>query len=431
MNYIEKKYRRFLIYSLVCSIITLMVVTYLYCYSRVPSEIKIRAGMEQTIEFGVPVTGEFVKKESEPEAIAVSEMPDSNVPRKAITMEMRDNVTLYATDVDTYQLQLKLLGIIPLKEVEVSVIEDESLVPAGIPVGIYVKTEGVLVVGVGEFTGLNGSESAPTRYILKTGDYIIKADGQEVESKAQFINMISNSMGNEMVLTIKRNDAVFEVKVTPALNANGEYKLGIWVRDNAQGIGTLTFVTEDGGFGALGHGINDVDTGELLKLDAGTLYQTEIISIRKGMDGLPGEMTGMIDYSEENIMGSITANSKEGIYGQGNSRLIDEVQGGSMPIALKQEIQTGYAQILCTVEGYTEAYDIEIVDLNLDNDNINRGIVLQITDERLLNITGGIIQGMSGAPIIQNGHIIGAVTHVLVNDSAKGYGIFIEKMLEH
>ncbi len=431
MNFIEKKYRKFLIYSLVCSIITLMVVTYLYCYSLVPSEIKIRAGMEQTIEFGVPVTGEFVKKKPEPEAVAVSEMPDSNVPNKAITMEMRDNVTLYANDVDTYQLQLKLLGIIPLKEVEVSVIEDESLIPAGIPIGIYVKTEGVLVVGVGEFTNLNGSESAPARYILKTGDYIIKADGQDVESKAQFIDIISDSEGNELVLTIKRNEEIFEVKVTPAPNTNGEYKLGIWVRDNAQGIGTLTFIAEDGGFGALGHGINDVDTGELLKLDAGTLYQTEIIAIRKGMDGLPGEMTGMIDYSEENIRGSITANSKDGIFGMSNSRLVDELQSSPLPIALKQEIGTGYAQILCTVEGYTEAYDIEIVDLNLDNDDINRGIVLQITDERLLDKTGGIIQGMSGAPIIQNGHIIGAVTHVLVNDSAKGYGIFIEKMLEH
>lgn len=440
MNYREKKYRRFLICSLIGSVITLMVVSYSYCYSRVPSNIKIRAGMEQTIEFGIPVTGEFVKDNNEYDAVTVSEMPGSNVRVKevsekelsaSIRMTMQDKVTLYASNTDEYKLQLKLLGFIPLKEVEVQVIEDKKLTPAGTPIGIYVKTEGVLVVGVGEFTGADGTGKAPSKYILKTGDYITAVDGRKVEGKAHFMSIVSDSSGKEMILTVKRDEEVLDVKIEPEKNTSGEYKLGIWVRDNAQGIGTLTYVDSEGKFGALGHGINDIDTSDLLALDGGTLYHTEIIGIRKGIDGVPGEMTGMIDYSDNNILGEITTNSQAGIYGFGNDRLVDELQGTSMPIALKQEIKIGPAQILCTVDNYVEAYDVEIIDLKLENDNVNRGIVLEITDPRLLETTGGIIQGMSGAPIIQNGRIVGAVTHVLVNDSAKGYGIFIETMLEH
>ena len=440
MNYREKKYRRFLTCSLICSVLTLMVVSYFYCYSLVPSNIKIRAGMEQTIEFGIPVTGEFVKDNSDYEAITVSEVLGSNMgikeveekePSPSIGMTMQDKVTIYANNTDEYKLQLKLLGFIPLKEVEVQVIEDKKLTPAGTPIGIYVKTEGVLVVGVGEFTGADGTAKAPSKYILKTGDYITEVDGHEVEGKAHFMDIVSDSSGNELILTVKRDEEILDVKVEPQKNASGEYKLGIWVRDNAQGIGTLTYVDDEGRFGALGHGINDIDTSDLLALDSGTLYHTEIIGIRKGVDGIPGEMTGMIDYSDNNILGEIVTNSPEGIYGLSDDRLLEELQGYSMPIALKQEIEIGPAQIMCTVDEYTDMYDIEIISLKYDNDNINRGIVLQITDSELLETTGGIIQGMSGAPIIQDGRIIGAVTHVLVNDSAKGYGIFIENMLEH
>ncbi len=427
----RKRYRRFLIYSLICSIFTLLSVSYLYCYKKIPSNIKIRAGLDQTIEFGIPVSGEFCKADTEEEAITVGKMPKSNVPQSVISMDMQEEVTLRASDTDTYKLRLKLLGIIPLKEVEVEVIDDEVLVPAGIPIGIYVKTEGVLVVGIGEFTGYDGAEKSPSKYILKTGDYILKVNDEDVEGKSHFINMVENSDGADLNLTIRRGAEIFTVTTKPVQNENGEYKVGIWVRDNAQGIGTLTYMNEEGDFGALGHGINDMDTSELLSLGSGTLYRTEIIGIRKGIDGVPGEMTGMIDYSDENILGRITTNSTEGIYGKGNPNLCDELQQSAMPIALKQEIKTGPAQILCTLGSYTEAYDVEILELNLDNDKINRGIVLEITDPRLLETTGGIIQGMSGSPILQDGKIIGAVTHVLVNDSAKGYGIFIENMLEH
>lgn len=426
-----QKYKRFLRYSLAVSIITLVVTGYFYCYSKVPSNIKIRAGVEQTLEFGIPVTGEFQKKQKYPEAVAVSEQSKSNVPSGVVSMELGDSVTICAMHTDTYKLQLKLFGVIPLKEVEVEVIEDEKLIPVGIPIGIYVKTEGVLVVGVGEFQGQDGMKRSPARYLLKTGDYILKVNGQDVLSKADFMDRVSQSGGEEMLLTVCREGENFEVRTCPLLNESGEYKLGIWIRDNAQGVGTLTFVDKDGDFGALGHGINDVDTSELLELECGTLYHTDIISIRKGVSGTPGEMTGLIDYNKENILGDITVNSAEGIFGTCNDRLRGQLKCQALPIALKQELKEGPAQILCTVEGYTKAYDIEITDLNLDYDNVNRGITLKITDERLLDKTGGIVQGMSGAPIIQDGKLAGAVTHVLVQDATKGYGIFIENMLKY
>lgn len=426
-----RRYKKFLAVSFVCSILLLLVTGYYVCYTSVPGNLKIRAGTEQTIDFGVPVTGEFTRKIEYPEAIAVSERPDSDIPKSSVSMEMHRSVTLFALYPETYRLQLKLFGFLPLKQVEVQVIEDETLIPAGIPIGIYVKTEGVLVIGVGEFKNAAGANISPSRYLLKTGDYILKVNGREVKSKAEFMDTIAESGGDELVLTVKREDEIFEVKCLPELNENGEYKLGIWIRDNAQGVGTLTFLDERGSFGALGHGINDVDTSELLELESGTLYHTDIIAIRKGMSGTPGEMTGMIDYSEENILGRITTNSPEGIFGVGNSSLLEEITGESMPIALKQEIQEGKAQIICTVDGYTDYFDIEITGLHLNDDNVNRGILLEITDSRLLEKTGGIIQGMSGAPIIQDGRIIGAVTHVLVQDAAKGYGIFIENMLVH
>lgn len=426
----QKRYKRFLKYSLVCSILTLLGVLYYACYAKIPSHIKIRAGMDQTLYFGVPVTGEFTKMCEYPEAVAVSEQPDSNIPEEKVSMELSRSVTLRSMHTEAYRLQLKLFGFLPFKQVEVQVIEDERLIPAGIPVGIYVKTEGVLVIGVGEFKNQNGGNSAPSRYLLKSGDYILKVNEKKIENKADFMDRVKSCSGEELILTVRRKGEVFEVKAQPVLDENGTYKLGIWIRDNAQGVGTLTFLSEDGEFGALGHGINDVDTSQLLELERGTLYCTDIVAIRKGVSGTPGEMTGMIEYSKDNILGEIQKNCERGIFGTGNEKLQKKMRSQPLPIALKQEIKIGPAQILCTIDGRIEAYDIEITEVNMNHDNVNRGIVLEITDSGLLEKTGGIIQGMSGAPIIQDGRLAGAVTHVLVQDAAKGYGIFIENMLD-
>ncbi len=424
----KKRVRRYRIYRIclcfawVLSCLALIGFSYYQVDSSIPSVIRMRAGEEQSFDLGIPAKADIV---------SVSDQGKSNIPQGAVTIDLSQPVTMSTDALEHSLLEVKLFGFLPFKQIDIQVIEDEELVPVGVPIGIYVKTEGILVIGVGEFVGMDGTKCSPSKYILKSGDYIQRLNGEVVTEKNDFINRIENSGGQELVLTVMRNDELIELKVKPVPDQMGAYRIGAWVRDNAQGVGTMTYIDEEGKFGALGHGINDVDTSTLMELDDGTLYQTEIVSIQKGKIGQPGEMVGMIVYSDEHILGDITENSEQGIFGTCNRKIREFATQSSMPIGLKQEIIEGPAQILCTVDGTTRYYDIEITGIHLDNDNINRGLEIKVTDQELLEITGGIVQGMSGAPIVQNGRIVGAVTHVLVQDSTRGYGIFIENMLEH
>ncbi len=420
-------YRRILYGLLVLGTVGIMVVSYAWLWNKVPSTIMLKAGVEQELDFRVPAGGELYKEAVE----ASGKIAPERSGKESLYIDFGKPVTVRTGQIDVYKLDLKLFGIIPLKEVDVEVIQDVKLKPAGIPVGIYVKTEGVLVVGIGDFEGDNGQKYCPGRYVLQTGDYIMEVNDEKVSTKKELINKITHCEGQEMILKIERGELELQVKIKPELNKNDEYKLGIWVRDNAQGVGTMTYVDEQGRFGALGHGINDVDTSTIMSLEKGTLYHTEIIGITKGSNGSPGELTGFIEYDDNNIMGSITSNTVKGIFGNCTETTIESVTGEYLPIGLKQEIEQGPAEILCSLGGNVERYEVEISDIDLENNNVNRGIVLKITDEELIVATGGIVQGMSGSPIIQDGKIIGAVTHVLVNDPTRGYGIFIENMLEH
>lgn len=390
--------------------------------SNIPSVIHVRADSEQAFHLGVPAKGEIV---------SVGMQGESNIPKGAVTVDLNQPVTLRTGAPDTYSMRVRLFGILPFKQVDIQVIEDMELVPVGVPVGIYMKADGILVVGVGEFAGQDGRRYSPAKYILHSGDYVRALNGQDISDKNSFIAAIEECGGSEQILTVDRQGEVIELGVKPELDINGKYKIGVWVRDNVQGVGTMTYIDGNGNFGALGHGINDVDTSTLMQIDDGTLYQTEIVSIKKGSNGEPGEMTGMIVYAEDRILGDITYNGSEGIFGVCNQKAMKLAEEAPIPIGLKQEIRKGAARILCTVDGSPRYYDVEITDLHLDHDNINRGIELKITDAKLLEMTGGIVQGMSGAPIIQDGKLVGAVTHVLVQDSTRGYGIFIENMLEH
>ena len=419
-EYRIKIYRRFLYILLTVGVIALITTVYMDYWKKVPSTIKIRAGVEQQLDFHVPASGEIYQNDA-------VESISSNI--ASLHVDFSKGVTLKANQIDNYVMDLKLFGIFPYKSVDIQVIQDKMLSPSGIPIGIYVKTEGVLVVGTGEFKNMNGESVSPANYILQAGDYILNVNGEKVENKKQFISMVENSEGGEMIMSIRRNNEITEVKLKPDRNQNGEWKLGIWIRDNAQGIGTLTYIDEDNSFGALGHGINDIDTSTLMQLEEGTLYKTEIIGITRGKDGAPGELTGYIDYENDNVIGEITKNTAEGIFGVCGYQIIENNVYDPIPIALKQEVETGPAKIICSVTGEPKFYDIEIEELHLENDNVNRGLVIKITDEELLTLTGGIIQGMSGSPIIQNGKLVGAVTHVLVQDATSGYGIFIENML--
>lgn len=437
----ERKYRSFLWLLLVAGIAALFFTIYVSYWDRIPSQIKIRAGVEQEFDFRVPVSGEIYRMSQEAAPVAaVSDVDEVNEKAVGMTRDEREQslhvdfahtVKLKANEIDTYQMDLKLFGVLPYKNVDIEVIQDKMLIPSGLPIGIYVKTDGVLVVGIGEFESSEGDTISPARYVLQKGDYILKSNGEAVENKKQFIGMVEASEGEDMVLTIRRNNETTDVMIKAGKNKMEEWKLGIWIRDNAQGIGTMTYEGTDNTFGALGHGINDVDTSILMNLEEGTLYRTEIVGITRGANGAPGELTGYIEYDSDNVIGEITENTAEGIFGICDETLLTNSVYEPIPIALKQEIELGPAQIICSVSGEPEFYDVEIVEVNLEHENVNRGIVIQVVDEKLLTLTGGIIQGMSGSPIIQNGKLAGAVTHVLVNDSTRGYGIFIEEMLTH
>lgn len=423
----KQKVRRLRIYrACLCAVLILAGMGLLgYSYylvdSSIPSVIYMRAESEESLALDIPAKGEI---------LSVSEQGTSNIPKGAVTLDLSQPVTMKTGTADSLEMQVKLFGILPFKQVGIRVIEDQELIPVGVPIGIYVKTEGVMVIGTGEFRSVNGEKVSPAEHILKSGDYVVKLNGTEVADKDDLITRIENGSGEAAILTIRRGEEYFDVKIDPVQDQTKKYKIGVWVRDNAQGVGTMTYIDSQGNFGALGHGINDVDTSNLMEMNDGTLYQTEIISIQKGTAGHPGEMTGMIVYSDDRILGDITSNSVRGIFGKCNDKALAMGTEEAMPIGLKQEIRKGPAQILCTVDGTTRYYDIEITDIHLDHDNVNRGIELKVTDSDLITLTGGIVQGMSGAPIIQNGKFVGAVTHVLVQDSTRGYGIFIENMLE-
>lgn len=413
----KKKNRRyFSVYIVLCAmVLVLCIFAWLYfTWKKLPSDIHMKQGAVEEFDFAIPAIARISKQN-----------------RPIGDVDLSRPVTLYATDRDAYRMSVELFGFIHFKETSVTVIDDLQLMPVGKPVGIYLKTRGILVLQSGEFVGQDGFVKEPSS-LLREGDYILAYNGESIEKKRVLIEKIAQCNGEAVVLTIERNGEVFDLQVIPEKNKEGEYKLGIWVRDNAQGVGTMTYLTKDNEFGALGHGINDLDTSTLMNLSYGNLYEAEIISIKKGSVGKPGEMTGFISYEEDEYLGDISQNTNQGIYGVVNDTFTNELKENAyLDIGMRQEVTTGPIQILCTVMDETAYYDAEITDIYNQTNASSRGFRIHVTDERLLDRTGGIVQGMSGSPIIQNGKLIGAVTHVLVQDPTRGYGIFIETMLEH
>lgn len=332
-----------------------------------------------------------------------------------------------ASENGSYQIPCSFLGIVPLKQVEVKTVEDKELSVCGIPVGLYMETQGVLIVDTGEIMGQDGVLREPAANIAKAGDYILEVNGCPVTRKKQLISEIQESQGETMKLLVSRKGEAIPLSLDPVQTGEEEYKLGIWVRDNTQGIGTMTYIEEDGTFGALGHGISDTDTGELLDVSGGELYQAQILSIMKGAKGTPGELSGYIEYQDQKKLGKITTNTEKGIFGKiSNPQQWPVIQA---KVGYKQEVKEGKAEIVTDLGDGAKTYEILITDIYKERSDTNKAFEIQVTDSRLLAKTGGIVQGMSGSPVLQNGKIIGAVTHVFVRDPAKGYGIFIENML--
>ncbi|HJB94603.1 MAG TPA: SpoIVB peptidase [Candidatus Mediterraneibacter intestinigallinarum] len=315
-------------------------------------------------------------------------------------------------------------------EASTSSLENDTVLLGGMPVGIYMETDGVMVLNTEKIEGLDGNVYEPAADRVKTGDYIMAVNHQEITGKSDLLELVEEIDGGNVVLTLRRGEDTMDIKISPVEYEPDHYRLGIWVRDNVQGLGTITFLTEQSRFGALGHGISDTDTNMLMTIDSGRVYRTSIKDITKGYSGSPGTMEGIIVYNNYNVLGTIDKNTEAGIYGTIDK--IDDLFEEQIPMetASKEEIRTGDATIRCYIDNEIKEYDIRVTEIDKTDSEINKGLVIQVTDPELLEKTGGIIQGMSGSPIIQDGKLIGAVTHVFVQDSTKGYGIFIENMLK-
>ncbi len=314
--------------------------------------------------------------------------------------------------------------------IHVSTDNGNMLYPCGFPVGIYLRTEGVMVIGTAHIADENGHMSEPAAGTILSGDYILSINGESVDSKEDFRETLNRHGANPVTLVIERNLEKIEISIQAVRCSNGEYRLGIWVKDDIQGIGTMTYLTADGRFGALGHPISDVDTGKMVHARNGGLYQAQIKMIIKGTNGTPGSFSGIICYDHSTCYGDITDNSECGIFGNADLRQFPQLEMiAPCPAGTKAETTCGSAVLRCTIGGETKDYGISILNLNAGTKS-DKGFLFEVTDQELIDKTGGIIQGMSGSPILQNGKLIGAVTHVFVNNSTKGYGIFIEDMLK-
>lgn len=329
------------------------------------------------------------------------------------------------------KMNIDFLGLIPIKSVAVQKLDDIKLYPGGTSVGIKLSTDGVLVVGFSEVQTRDGSESSPAKAAgIQLGDVLLKVNGKEIEGSKQLMSLIKETNSDSVNIEFLRQGCKFN-KDVDLIKENEDYKLGLWIRDSTAGIGTLTFYHENSGtFGALGHPITDGDTNTTFTIKDGELLSASILSVRKGEKGVPGELRGLF-VNERNSIGDIKTNSSSGIFGNTNKPLVNPNFSQPLSVGFRNEVVEGPAKIISTVcdEGPKE-YDIEIVKLLQQDKCGPKSMIIRVTDEELLSKTGGIVQGMSGSPIIQNGKIIGAVTHVLINKPDIGYGIYIEWMLE-
>lgn len=339
----------------------------------------------------------------------------------------------------------------------------EGVYACGRLTGIYEQTEGVLVVNTTEVTDEDGKKVNPADKKVQCGDYILSVNGRTVADKEELSEAVNDIMKeydesgtvesqkeiinenksdsdeikseiNKRMVKIKflRGGKEMSADITPVRMDDGRYYMGIWVKDDLAGIGTITYYTKDGRFGALGHGIGDgTQSGNLLYANSGDLYSMKLTKIKKGKAGAPGEIGGVVYFGKKSHIGTLDCNSNLGIYGQLDSDELSEYAAEDMyyPVAGKDEIHTGSAQMISEISGKLEKYNLEITNIDRKATDTNKGMELKVTDDRLIELSGGIVQGTSGSPIIQDGKIIGAVTHVFVDDPTGGYGICIDEML--
>lgn len=335
-------------------------------------------------------------------------------------------------ELGTTNLEVKLFNTFNVKDIDVSVIKRTKVIPVGQVAGLKLYTTGVLVVGMSEIKGIDNKKYKPYENTgIQEGDTIVEIENDEITGTKELIQKVNSSKGKELNLKYVRDGEILECAISPVKTGASEFKLGLWVRDSAAGIGTMTYYEpETKNFAALGHGITDVDTGKLINISNGQFITTKVLSIIKGEDGAPGKIQGSI--SEQSNIGTIKKNSIFGIYGVAEDlQKIKIDPNKKMNVAIRNEIELGEATILCSLDDEkTKEYKIQIEKIYLNNNYDNKSMLIKVTDKELIEKTGGIIQGMSGSPVIQNGKFIGAITNVLVNDPTKGYVVFGDLMIK-
>lgn len=335
--------------------------------------------------------------------------------------------TLSARETGETEVTANLFGLFPLGRVRVNVDQELRLIPGGQAVGVALATKGVLVIGVSDVAGQSPAQAAG----LKPGDVIEDIDGQEVKNSEHLSALVASAEGKSLRITYRREGAARTTQLTPLQDAaSGLWRMGAWVRDSTAGVGTLSYYNPaDKTYGALGHAINDGDTGKLLPVKLGSLLQADIVDVRRGQKGTPGELRGSF-LRQQVVLGSIESNTPLGIYGSMEKAPESSLYPQGLPVGYRETVKVGPAQILSTIDGQgVKAYDVQITHVARQATPAQKSMVIKVTDPELLEKTGGIVQGMSGSPILQNGRIIGAVTHVFVDDPTQGYGLYIEWML--
>lgn len=324
-------------------------------------------------------------------------------------------------------LVVKLFGFIPIKKTKVVLCEDKNVYLGGIPLGFSVSTKGVIVVGTNASVSSNENSAVN---VLQTGDILTKVNNESIFNVSGIQKQLKDSSGEPVDVTFLRNEKEYTGKLTPVFDLqSNEYKLGIWIKNDAQGIGTLTFVTKEKDFGALGHAITDYETGAIIPVSEGKIYSCSMLGITKGQKGKAGELRCLF-VQGLNEKGTIEKNTSSGVFGEltNDEKIIDK--NINCDIASRLTIKPGKAKLVSAVSGIREEYDIEIIKTYNQNYSQDKSFVFRVKDKRLLSLTGGIVQGMSGSPIIQDGKLVGAVTHVFLYDPTKGYGVYLDWMMQ-
>jgi stage IV sporulation protein B len=384
-------------------------------YLQIPANITLFEGQQL----------DFVKAEAVSAGLSID---NSSISLK----EDNHSVSLHARENGKNEMFLELAGF-PIKKVDVNVLKDFKVIPGGQSIGVKLNTVGVLVVGHHQVNTADGKASPGETAGIKIGDIITEINGKKIEKMSDVAPFVQEAgkKGNPLQIVVSRESGKVKTELTP-LKEKGEetYKLGLYIRDSAAGIGTMTFYhPESKKYGALGHVISDMDTKKPIVVEDGQIVRSTVTSIEKGSNGNPGEKLARFS-SDKEIIGNIVRNSPFGIFGELNRDMKNGIFDKPMPIALSHQVKEGPAQILTVVDNdEVSLFDIEIVSTIPQKFPATKGMVIKVTDQKLLDKTGGIVQGMSGSPIIQDGKIIGAVTHVFVNDPTSGYGVHIEWML--